>query len=127
MTEPFPTNQAATEVNKVIKTIEEICVPIAENAIIAACPEMGWPVVKQITESIETGIANYVTKWEELGATFLVIDVQEAHEQGTLTDDYSAIIAAQKTGNQEAVHNAIIAYANAHSAAIHADGSARPI
>lgn len=100
MASPTTTNTTANEVNTIIKGIENVCVPLIENAIISAVPALGLPVVKQITEEIEQIFANYLTKWVETQADFAVIDAQVNSEESKLSNaskgtDDAAFQAAQ--------------------------------
>ena len=92
--------------------------------IIADQPWLGWFWVRPIWEAIFSAIANYFTKAAENGATFLVIDVQISHEQTTLSMAMQNLIMAERSGNPDAIQHALHAYADAHSALVHDDGSA---
>jgi len=81
---PATENKTLNEVNEIIKGIENTCLPLIEGVIIAHVPALGLPVVKQISESIEQIIANYLTKWAETQADFAIIDVQVDQEQSNL-------------------------------------------
>jgi hypothetical protein len=123
----LPVNHTATQADKMVKTIENILVPIAENAIITACPEMGLPVVKQITEIIEQALADKFTKLAETGVTFAVIDMQVEHEDSNVSDALNALALAYKNGDKDAIVQALKNYADATSAVDHDDGSASPL
>lgn len=124
--EPTTSNSATAHVNSLIKGIEGIIVPIAENAIIAACPELGAPVIKQITEKIEQALADEATKIAEVYADFAVVDVQVDSEERNLSKELQAVIAAERSGDQNAIQTAIQAYQSAASALDHDDGSTQP-
>lgn len=123
MSDPTTTNATAARVDSLIQQIEGILLPIAENAIIAACPTMGAPVIKQITETIEKGIAGEVTKIAELYASFAVDDLQVDSEDAGVSKELQAVIAAEKDGDPNAIQAAIQAYQRAVSALNADDGS----
>jgi hypothetical protein len=125
-TSPPITNPVASEANQIIKILEGILVPIAQNAIIAAVPALGLPVVKQITEAIETALANQLTKMAEQGVTFAIIDAQTDSEQDNLSADQAALIEAEKSGNQQEIQQDMEKYAQDNSALINDDGSSPP-
>lgn len=110
MSTPTTTNSAADKANSIIKGIENVAVPMIEAALIAKFPLLGAPVIKQITEEVEQVLANYVTKYEEEGADFLIIDEQTDSEESNLEN-------AQKQGASDADFQA------AQSALINDNGS----
>ena len=123
MSTPTQTNSTVNEVNAIIKGIEDVCLPLIENAIIAAVPDLGLPVVKQVTEEIEQIFANFLTKWAEEQADFTVIDLQTDSEQSNLSAALKALIAAEQSGNQSAITTALAAYQTAQSALVNDNGS----
>ena len=123
MSDPTTTNSTVNEVNTVIKGIENICVPLIENLIIAQVPALGLPIVKQITEGIEQILANYLTKWAEEQADFIIIDGQTASEQSNLSAALKALIAAEQSKDQNAITQALSAYQAAQASLVSSDGS----
>jgi hypothetical protein len=97
MSTPTTTNTVANEVNTIIKGIENVCVPLIENAIITAVPALGLPVIKQITEEIEQIFANYLTKWAEEQADFAIIDTQVSSEEAAIAQKGQSDAAFQDT------------------------------
>lgn len=125
-TQPLPTNPAADQANKIIKAIENVLVPIAENAIIAAVPTLGLPVVKQITEAIETALADKLTQLAETGVTFTIIDIQTGRENSAMSDAVKKLLAAQRSGDPNAIAQAQADFEKAQDALVHDDGSSKP-
>lgn len=123
---PAPVNKAATNANYIIKVVNQIVTDAAEKALETYVPALGLPVIKQITEAIENAVANQVTKLEQTGVTFLIIDFQVSSEKGDVADQIAAIKAARDSGNALLLQTAIKHFADAHSALIHSDGSAAP-
>lgn len=105
---------------------EKGIVLVAESLAIAAAPWLNTPGIKQIWQAAFEWIADKFTKAAELGATFTIIDLQIGAEQTALTRALAALVAAQKSGDKDAIRKAIQDYADAHSALIHFDGSAPP-
>lgn len=126
MSTPQPTNQAIAQANTIIKDIENMVVPIVENAVISACPTLGAPVVKQISEAVEQALADKLTKYLETGADFEVIDLQTGAEKDEISSELAAVIAAEKSGDPNAIQQAIAAYQKAQSALVNDDGSGSP-
>jgi hypothetical protein len=123
---PLPTNAAANQADSLIKTIENILLPIVENAIIAACPDLGLPIVKQIVEAVETGMANSLTALIEKGVTFKIIDNQVGAEENSISAAQTALLNAEKTGNQNEIQQAEQNFENAQDSLIADDGSSKP-
>ena len=126
MTGPATTNQTATEVNSVIKSSGGTIVTVTEGLIVADVPWLGTPIVKQIWEAIFNWIASYFIKAAQTGATFAVIDVQVDSEESNISKALSALVAAEKSGDQNAIQTAIKNYQLAQSAIVNDDGSASP-
>lgn len=122
---PNPTteNSAAGIANTVIKVGETGIVAVAESLAITAVPWLGLPVIKQLWEGIFNFIADKFEKAAATGATFLVIDVQVGNEETQMSKELAAVIAAEKSGDANAIKIAIANYANAQSALVHDDGS----
>lgn len=123
---PMPVNTAAQEANSIEKTVEKILVPVAESAIQTAVPELALPVVKQIVDAIVSGVADKLTKLEELGTTFIIIDAQTWSEHHNMAEALRALIAARKSGDQNAIQKATADFQAAQSALVTDDGSATP-
>ena len=123
MSNPSTTNSTATVVDGVIGSVGGTIVTVVEGMIIADVPALGFPVLKQIWEALFNWIASYFILAAKEGATFFVIDVQVDQEESSMTDALKALIAAEKTGDKDAIQKAIAAYAKAHSALVHDDGS----
>ena len=126
MGEPTTTNKTATTVDTIIKAGESAIVQVAENLIIADLPWMNIPVWKQIWEGILSWFATYLAKAAETGATFAVIDVQVGGEESAMSQALSELVAAEKTGDQNAIQSAIKNYQLAQSALVNDNGSATP-
>lgn len=125
-TTPTTENKTAGTVNKIIGAASGGIVELAEALAIAQCSWLGWPGVKQIWEAIFQFIAGKFTAAFQIGATFKIIDGQVDGELKNVSKELLAIAAAEKSGNADAIKKAIQEYANANSALIHSDGSARP-
>lgn len=124
MGEPTTENKTAIAVNSGIKTAGDTIIAVAEQMIIAAVPALGYPIISQIWKAVFDWVAGYFIRAAEQGATFTVIDLQIAAERKKFSEALSNIMAIQKTGNQDEIKKAIQAYADAHSALVHFDGSA---
>jgi hypothetical protein len=90
--------------------IQKVLLPISEAAIIAACPEMDLPVVKQISEGIETAVANELVKIADKYADFAVQDENIDAEDRLISAELKAVIDAEKLGDKDALSKAIAAY-----------------
>lgn len=124
--QPVPQNTAATQANKLLKSLENVLVPIAEAAIITAVPELGIPVVKQISQAIEVALADKLTKLAETGVTFLVIDVQTANENLNMHTAVALLARAVQSGDPNAIAKAKAQFDEAQDALASDDGSATP-
>ena len=95
---PLPTNPTTQVVNTVIDTVWQAAVTAAEAALIAAVPEMGVPVVKQVSQEVIQLVAQAIYKQFALWVSFEIIDFQDSAE---LTSEQKALVAlkaAQKSG-----------------------------
>lgn len=124
MADPTTTNSAATSANTAIVDVVSALIPAAEGLIIADVPALGLPIIKQIWEALFSWIAGYFEKAAENGATFGIIDLQVIKEEAGVSAGIAALIAAEKTGDPNAIQQAIKDYADANSALVHDDGSA---
>lgn len=119
-------NKTAERANQFIKAIEEMVQPIVEAAVIAAAPEIGLPVVKQIVAAVEHALEDKLTKYVELGTTFIIIDAQVEGENTRLGKAQNDLILAIQSGNMAAIDAAQKEFDDAQSALTHDDGSASP-
>lgn len=123
---PQTDNKTADAVNTGIKVLENAGVAAVESLIIADYPFLGFIGIKQIWEGLFEWIAGYFCKVAETGATFAVIDIQVDLEKSKLSTALKNLIAAEKSGDQNAIKAAVKAYADANSSLLHDDGSATP-
>ncbi len=121
--ESSPVNPTVTAADQVIEALENLLVPIAEDAIIAAAPDLGIPIVKQITEAIEQALADKLTALAQIGVTFAVIDTQVMIEKFTISQALTNLIEAERSGDTSAIKKAIQDYANANSQLVSASGT----
>lgn len=124
MSDPTTTNKIADIVNRAIRTLGDTSVQTVQNLIIADIPELGLPFVKQLWEIPFGLIASYFIKFAENGGTFVVIDMQTGAEKIGISKALAEIIAAEKSGDKNAIAKAIVDYQKAQSALVHDDGSA---
>lgn len=121
---PTTTNQTASTVNKFISVAGNTIVAVTEGLILAEVQFLNLPIIKQIWHAFFTWIASYFIRAAEQGATFAIIDAQVDTEVDALSKKLAALTAAQKSGDSDAIKKAIQDYADAHTALVHADGSA---
>ena len=126
-TTPETSNKTAGTVDTVINVSTEAIVSTVETMIIADVPLLGVPVVKQLWESLLGWIAGYFSKAMQNGATFAVIDTQVNSEEKGVSSALAALIAAEKSGDKNAIQTAIKNYATENSSLIHSDGSSTAI
>lgn len=122
--EPTTVNTTAQAVNTGISITGNAIVSVVQAMILVDVPALGFPVFKQLWEALFNWIAGYFIRAAQNGATFEIIDAQVASEETNLSGALTNLIAAEKTGDSDAVKKAIQAYADAHSALVHSDGSA---
>lgn len=123
---PTTTNQTASAINSGISTGVNIAETVAEDLFFADFPLLNIPVIKQLCKIPFIIVGSYISKAVQGGATFIVIDVQVGAEESKMSKALAALIAAEKTGDQNVIKKAIQDYANAQSALTHDDGSAIP-
>ena len=132
MTTPTTTNATATtvntDVNDVVKAAEQIAITAEETALDTAAPFFAVPVIKEITDEVLTLGTEYLggkisVAVQQVG-TFVVIDTQVSSEKSGISAALATLMLAEKSGNAQAIQEAIAAYAKAQSALINSDGSA---
>lgn len=123
----LPINTTAAQLDKFLKGMEGVASPAIQALVISLVPELGLPIVKQIVDGVEAITENYITKQVELGATFIVIDVQTTEEISSLSQAQKEILLAEISGNPAAIAEAEQDYANAESALVKDDGGAQPL
>lgn len=119
---PPPVNKAADAVNAIIKNANSQGIKFVEALIIAEIPILGLPVLKWILGFLLSWIDGYISKAEQTGATFMIIDTQVTLQKTAVTKALAALLVAQKLGDPDAIKKAIKAYADANSALVHYDG-----
>lgn len=124
MTTPDTTNKTASRVNQWLAALENAGMVAVMALMIADMPWLKWPIIYQFFKLGMGWVGSYVLKASQTGATFFVIDTQVAGEKNALSQALANLIAAEKSGDHDAIKKAIQAYADANSALTHYDGSA---
>lgn len=125
--QPLPTtNQTAATVNQELTELLEDTIPAAENAIIAAEPWMATPVLKQIWQAALKYLIDMIAKLAGQGAGFVVLDIQKYNTLTKAADALTAIQAAQKSGDQNALDQANAQADAAADALLHYTGDVKP-
>jgi len=126
---PTPTtvNPIASAVNSGIAAAVKAGETQVEALILADAPWAGLPVIKQLLEALIGYIGGKFSEVLQGVGTFTVIDVQVGHEKSAISQALADLVAAEKSGDQNAIQLAIQAYANAQSALVGDDGSAPPV
>lgn len=123
---PTTVNPGATAADDLIKQLEDLLVPGLNAALAAALPVLEAPIISLITGVVEKYIEDHLTQFLELGATFMVIDAQVAEEESNMEPAEAALDAAEKSGDPNAIKEAMQEFADDQSHLVHDDGSARP-
>jgi hypothetical protein len=124
--QPMSTNSTATTADVIIQNANSAIIQLVMTLAIADQPWLGWPVIKTVFSLALGWVDGYLSKAEQTGATFLIIDTQVSSEETAISRAIAAVSAAQKTGDKNALQKAIQDYANAQSALINNNGSATP-
>jgi len=119
----MPTNPTANTINDIISATETGIVAVVASMIVADVPWLATPILRTLLVDLLNWVCGYFAKAAENGATFVVIDLQVASEESGISSALAALIAAEKTGNQDAISQAIQVYANAQSALVADNGS----
>ena len=125
-TVPTNTNAAAGAVNSVIAAAAQGVITAAETAIEVDVPFLALPGIKQIWQALFEWIAGYIVRALETAGTFTVISIQTGIEKQNLSIALQNVIAAEKSGDKNAIAAAIQAYQQAQSALVNSDGSSAP-
>lgn len=120
---PLPTSPTTQVVNTVIDTVWQAAVTAAEAALIAAVPEMGVPVVKQVSQEVIQLVANAIYKQFALFVSFEIIDFSDAIELNDQQKALVALKAAQKSGDPLALAQALSNFDQSVAALTHMDGA----
>jgi hypothetical protein len=120
---PFPTNQTATVVNQGIDGVFNVAVKAAEIAIVAEVPFLGNPILETIDNAIIEYIANKIYIQFAQWITFEIIDFQVGGEVSGAKTALIALKAAQKSGDKNAIIQALAAFDKATVKLTHFDGA----
>ena len=131
---PPTTNPTATEINAEIAAAvdqaETIADQAAETALDSAVPFFALPVIKPVTDLIIEDIIKKLGEQLSIAlqtiGTFVVIDTQVGSEKIGISQALANLMTAEKSGDQNAIQQAIDAYQKAQSALENSDGSALP-
>lgn len=123
---PTTTNEAAEIVNKIISAANSQGAKLVEDLAIASQPWLGWPVINTLFTLLVGWFATKISIAEQTGATFFIIDTQIDIEKADLLKARNALLAAQKSGDKNAIAKAIQDYADAQSNLVHNNGSSTP-
>jgi hypothetical protein len=123
---PTTSNEAASIGDDIITAANSVGVKVIQAMIVAEVPFFGLPVVSTLLGYLLGWLDGYISKAEQAGATFIIIDIQTSLEEKGVIDAVRLIAAAQAAGDPVALKNAISAYQLAQSNLVHSDGSATP-
>lgn len=126
MSDPTTTNSTATMADNIISATASTLEKVTEDMIIADVPLLATPIIKQLWEGLFNWIMGYASRAAQTGATFAVIDTQVNSEQSGMSSALAALVAAEKSGDANAIQKAIQAYQAAQSSLINSNGSATP-
>lgn len=116
------TNTAATTIVDGLTDVENAGVSAVEAEIIVAAPIMDTPIWKQIWEYVVGIFAGKLLTQLNTGATDVVIDTQISEEEQNLSKAEAALIAAESTGDANAIATARAAWVKAQSALTNSSG-----
>ena len=121
-----PTNTAATIADKIISGANSAGVQVVEKLILADVAWLNIPPLKQILSFLLGWLDGYLSKAEQLGATFIIIDTQISVEEKNFKDALAALKAAQASGDKNAIAKALATFQLAAQHLGTSDGSATP-
>lgn len=119
-----PENKAASEAAGLVDETSSLILEITEGLIIADFPFLGYPGLKQLWEGFFEWFSGYLQIAAKKAVVSVVIDEQVHSEVGNLSEALAALIAAEKSGDKNAIQIAVQNYADAHSLLVNDDGSA---
>ncbi len=124
---PLPTvNEGATIADHTVEDIVSIGEGALENAIIAAEPVMGTPVLKQLWEAVLRVIFSYFGNFIGKFAGYVVIDVQRYTELISVAAAQADLNAAKLKGNKDDIAKADAKVDQAVAPILHYIGAIRP-
>lgn len=134
---PTQTNPTATTVNTIVSDTFGAAETIATNAIVAEiaawtgpmAPFTAWLVntfIKPLVSPLVKYIGGKISDVVQTAGTFAIIDEQTSAESSAVSTALAAVIAAQKSGDANALATAIKNYQLAESSLVNDDGSASP-
>jgi hypothetical protein len=137
MTGPVTTNPTATKVNAAIDAAVKGAETLVDNLVIADLSAWAGPLspvvgficnafVKPLVSPLVSYIGSKFSIGLQIVGTFTVIDVQVGQETAGISKALADLIAAEKTGDPNAIKTALAAYQVAASALANDDGSATP-
>lgn len=123
MSDPTTVNSGLALSDSMVTTVMDAATAAVEAEIIAAVPELGLPVIKQVLE-LALHVVEGLTEEQLLRvATFLIVDAQTSLENSNLVKAAGVLAAATATGNADAINQANQDFEKALAALIHFDGS----
>lgn len=123
MSDPTTVNSGLALSDSMVTTVMDAAIAAVEAEIIAAVPELGLPVIKQVLE-LALHVVEGLTEEQLLRvATFLIVDAQTSLENSNLVKAAGVLAAATATGNADAINQANQDFEKALAALIHFDGS----
>lgn len=123
---PTTVNEEAGKANEIIARANSIAVQLVISIATASEPWLGWPIIRTVFKYTLGWLDDYLSKAEQAGASFAIIDHQIADEKNGIAKAIAEVLAAQKSGDKNALKKAIQDYADAQSALVHYDGDAKP-
>ena len=126
MANPPIVNKAATIGDDIISGASSAGAQAIIILATADVPWLGLPVIKNLFSYIVGWICTYVSRSIQAGVTFAIIDAQVSSEHSDLSAAMDNLLAAEKSGDLNAIQKAIDQYATAHKALVASDGSAKP-
>lgn len=120
----FPVNKTASFWDRVIAGANSIAAQVIVTMIIADFPFLA--ILKPLISYTVGAFVGYASRAEQLGVTFLVIDMQvgsQVHKAGSALDELKAAIISKDPVRIKAAKEA---YDKAESDLDHSDGSATP-
>lgn len=119
----LPTNPVADKINTVIAAGNSAGVTLVQSLLTADVPFLGWPIVRNVVSLVLGWLDSYLSKAEQTGVSFFVIDTQISSEEKALV---AAVAQAEQAKDPAAIAAARKAYADANSALVRYDGDAPP-
>ena len=118
----LPVNKPVESADRAVTGVNAAAVELVYSWATADVPWLDLPVIRILFRGLLTWLSSYISTAEQRGVSFFVIAREVKAEEAGISQALSDLLAAEKSGNHDAITQALARYATAHAALVHFDG-----